>query len=99
MDLYHYNDPESAMTVLVLYGLMGLFGTLFLLGKKYGLLGLMAISAFLLIAQLAYVGVFLTQTTMGPEWHDPSANWFITISDIIFSLLVLVFSFKVYKET
>ncbi|MGY5880407.1 MAG: hypothetical protein RTV31_09150 [Candidatus Thorarchaeota archaeon] len=98
-DLYHYNDPESAMSVLVLYSLMGIFGVLFLLGKRYGLLGLMALSGLLLIAQVAYVVVFLTQTEMGPSWHDPSANWFITIADIIFSMLVLVFSFRVYKET
>ncbi|MHA1421649.1 MAG: hypothetical protein ACTSSD_06100 [Candidatus Thorarchaeota archaeon] len=98
-DLYHYNDLDSAMTVLVLYSIMGIFGALFLLDKRYGLLGLMALSAFLLIAQLLYIVVFFAQTTIGPSWHDPSANWFITLLDILFSVLVLVFSFKVYRET
>ncbi len=98
-DIFHYNDPESAMSVLVLYSLLGILGTLFLLGKRYGLVGLMVLSGFLLIAQIAYVGVFLALVPMGPGWHDPSANWFITSLDIIFSLLILVFSFKVYKET
>jgi len=98
-DLYHYNDPDSAMTVLGIYGLMGIFGVLFLVGKRYGLLGLIALSGFLLIAQLAYVVVFLIQIPIGPEWHDPSANWFITFLDNLFSLLVLIFSFKVYRET
>lgn len=98
-DLYHYNDPDSAMTVLVLYSIMGIFGALFLLGKRYGLHGLMALSAFLLIAQLLYIVVFLAQTTIDPSWHDPSANWFVTLLDILFSVLVLVFSIKVYKES
>jgi len=97
-DLYYYNDPESAVTVLVMYSLMGIFGTLFLMGKRFGLFGLMGLSGLLMIAQLAYVIVFIVQAPTGPGWHDPSANWFITSLDIIFSLLILVFSFKVYKE-
>ena len=99
MDLYHYNDPDSAMSVLVLYSLMGIFGALFLLGKRYGLVGLMGLSVFLMVAQVIYVIMFIAQTATEPGWHDPSANWFVTGLDILFSLLVLVFSFKVYKET
>lgn len=99
LDLYHYNDPDSAMSVLVLYSLMGIFGTLFLLGKRYGIVGLMGLSGILSIAQLAYVIVYVAQTATDPGWHDPSANWFVTVLDILFSLLVLVFSFKVYRET
>lgn len=99
MDLYHYNDPDSAMSVLVLYSLMGIFGALFLLGKRYGLVGLMGLSGFLMVAQVIYVIMFIAQTATEPGWHDPSANWFVTGLDILFSLLVLVFSFKVYKET
>lgn len=97
-DTFHYNDPESAMSVLVLYSMLGIFGTLSLLGKRFGLLGLMCLSGLLAIAQLAYVIVFHSGVATGPGWHDPSANWFITILDIIFSLLVLVFSFRVYRE-
>lgn len=99
MDLYYYNDPESAISVLALYGLMGIFGVLFLSGRRYGLLGLMILSGFLLIAELVYVAMFLTQTSNGSGWHDPSANCVTTIADSLFSLLILVFSFKVYKET
>ena len=98
-DLYYYNDPDSAMSVLVLYSLIGIFGTLFLLGKRYGIVGLMGLSGILFIAQLAYVIVYIAQTATDPGWHDPSANWFVTVLDILFSLLVLVFSFKVYRET
>jgi len=98
-DLYYFNDPDSALTVLAIYSLMGIFGAAFLLGKRYGLVGLMALSGLLFIAQLVYVVSFLAQTVIDPSWHDPSANWFITGLDILFSLLILVFSLKVYRET
>jgi hypothetical protein len=38
MDQYRFNDVESALTVLLIYGLIGLFATLFLLGIRYRLL-------------------------------------------------------------
>jgi hypothetical protein len=97
-DLYHYHDSDSAVTVLVLYILMGLFGILFLLGKKHGLWGLMGLSGILMIAQIVYVLFSLTDLPTGPGWHDPSLNWFITGLDILFSLLVFIFSSKVYRE-
>ena len=36
MDQYRFNDVESALTVLLIYGLIGLFATLFILGSRYG---------------------------------------------------------------
>ena len=98
-DLYDFHDPESAISVLVIYSLIGIFGALFLLGKRYGLVGFIGLSGFLIVAQLMYVIVFIAQTTIDPSWHDPTANWLLTMLDILFSLLVLVFSLKVYKET
>ena len=98
-DLYHYNDPESAMSVLSIFSLMGFFGTMFLLGKKFGPIGLMVLSGLLMVAQIGYVIVSVSQTSLPPDWHDPSENWFTTILYILFSLLVLVFSFKVYRES
>jgi hypothetical protein len=38
MDQYRFNDVESALTVLLIYGLIGFFATLFILGTRYGLL-------------------------------------------------------------
>ena len=98
-DIYHYNDPESAMSVLAIHSLMGIFGTLYLLGKRYGLVGLMALSGILVIAQIGYVIVSITQASTPPGWHDPSENWITTFLYILFSLLVLGFSFKVYRES
>jgi len=98
-DLYDFNDFDSAMTVLVIYSLMGIFAAQFLLGKRYGLVGLIAISGFLFVAQIIYVIAFLAQTTIDPSWHDPVANWFVTLLDFIFTLLTLVFSIKAYRET
>jgi hypothetical protein len=97
-DLYDYNDFDSAMTVLVIFSLMGVFAALFLLGKRNGLVGLIAVSGFLLVSQIIYVIAFLTQTTIDPSWHDPVANWFVTVLYVLFTLLTLVFSIKVYRE-
>ena len=72
---------------------------MYLLGERFGLVGLMSLSGILMVAQLVYVIVFISGMATGPGWHDPSSNWFITGLDIVFSLLVLIFSFKVYKET
>jgi hypothetical protein len=33
LDQFHFNDVESALTVLLIYGLVGIFAVLFLLGK------------------------------------------------------------------
>ncbi len=98
-DLYDFNDFDSAMTVLVIYSLMGIFAAQFLLGKRNGLVGLIAISGFLLVAQIIYVIAFLAQTTIDPSWHDPVANWFLTLLNALFPLLTLIFSIKVYRET
>ena len=97
-DLYDYNDFDSAMTVLVIFSLMGVFAALFLLGKRKGLVGLIAVSGFLLVSQIIYVIAFLAQTTIDPSWHDPVANWFVTVLYVLFTLLTLVFSIKVYRE-
>ena len=97
-DLYDYNDTDSALTVLLMFGLLGLFGTQFLLGKRNGLVGLIALSVFLLVAQMAYVIFFMTQTTIDPSWHDPVANWYVTVLYVVFTILIVVFSIKVRKE-
>ena len=98
-DLYEYNDPDSALTVLLMFGLLGLFGTQFLLGKRNGLVGLIALSVFLLVAQMAYVIFFMTQTTIDSSWHDPVANWYVTVLYVVFTILIVLFSIKVRRET
>ena len=43
LDQFHFNDIESALTVLLIYGLIGIFAALFLLGKRYGLTGIIGL--------------------------------------------------------
>lgn len=98
-DQFYYNDLESASTVLVLYVIIGIFTALFLMGRKYGLTGLIAITAILVVMQSIYIVVFFSQTTIDPSLHDPVANWWATMLYYVFALLTFVFAFKVLRET
>jgi hypothetical protein len=40
-DLYRFNDANSALQVLLIYGVIGLFATLFIVGKRHGRFGLL----------------------------------------------------------
>ena len=99
-DQFYYNDLESASSVFVIYVIIGIFTTLFLVGKKkWGLIGLVAISAILLVMQSIYLVVFFAQTTPDPSLHDPVANWWSTMLYYVFALLTFVFAIKVRRET
>lgn len=98
-DLFWYNDPDSALSVFMIYVLIAIFTAMFLLNKKYGLIGLIALSIFFIIASSAYIVFFLTQTTIDPSLHDPIANWWASLLNYLFPLLTLVFAGKVYRET
>jgi len=99
LDQFYYNDFESAVSVLMIYGLIGLLTALFLIGKKkIGLLGLIALSIILLIMQSVYIAVYISQTTPDPSWHSPFAIWWATLSNFFFPLLTLGFAMKVYRE-
>ena len=99
MDQYRYNDIESALSVLLIYGLSGVFVALFLYGKRYGLIGAMILSVFPIIAQSAYVIWFLGLTTIDPILHNPVENWWATLLTYLFCVLTLVFSIRAYRET
>ena len=96
-DQYYYNDIESALTVLLLNVLLGIFATLFLVGKKHGLIGIMGLSAFIIISQSIFLIVTLGQTT-DVQVHEPVANWWAIMLYYISSLLTLMFSLRVYRE-
>ncbi len=99
LDQFHYNDIESAVSVLMIYALVGILTTLFLAGrKKSGLLGLIALSIILIVMESIYVVVYISQTTPDPSWHSPFAIWWATASNYIFPILTLVFSAMVYRE-
>ena len=49
MDQYQFNDLDSAMTVVMIYALIAVFASLFLFGKKVGLVGIIALEAIFLV--------------------------------------------------
>ena len=100
LDQFHYNDVESALSVLVIYVIIGIFTALFLMGKrKSGLVGLIALSAFLIVMQSIYIVMFFSQTTIDPSWHDPVANWWASVLYYVFSTLTIVYAIKIRKGT
>lgn len=70
MDQYHFNDFESILTVLLIYVLMGIFVTLFVLGKRYGLIGLIALEAIFIILNSVFLILTLGQIT-DSSMHNP----------------------------
>jgi len=98
-DLYYYNDLESALTVLLIYVVIGVFTTLYLIGKKkLGLVGLIGLSIILLIMETLYIIVYFSQTSPDPSWHDPLVSWWASVSNYLFPLMTLLFAIKVYRE-
>jgi UDP-N-acetylmuramyl pentapeptide phosphotransferase/UDP-N-acetylglucosamine-1-phosphate transferase len=98
-DLYHYNDLESALSVLFIYVVIGVLTALFLIGKKKaGLVGLIALSIVLLIMESLYIIVYFSQPSPDTSWHDPLASWWASVSNYLFPLITLVLAIKVYKE-
>ena len=97
MDQYHFNDIESAFTVLLIYTILGIFAALYQLGKRYGIIGIMGLDVVFIIMQFSFIIVALGQIA-DVGLHDPLANWWATLLMVLFSLLTLVFSIRVYKE-
>ena len=98
-DLYHYDDLESALSVLLIYVVIGVLTALFLIGKKKaGLIGLIALSFILLILETLYVIVFFSTPSPPPSWHDPLANPWASLFNYLFPLLTLFLAIKVYRE-
>jgi hypothetical protein len=98
MDQYSFNDVESALTVLVIYGLIGIFTTLFLLGKRYGLKFIIGLDVIFIILQSVFTIVALNQI-VDPGLHDPLVNWWATLLMFLFSLLTIIFSIRAFRET
>ena len=97
MDQYGFNDVNSAVTVLAIYGLIGIFATLFLIGKRIGLIGIVGLDVVFIVLQLIFTIATLNQFT-DPGLHDPVANWWGTLLMFMFSILTLVFAFKTYTK-
>ncbi len=98
MDQYRFNDVESALTVLLIYGLIGVFATRFIFGSRYGLLGLISLDAIFLVFQLAFTFLASSQI-VDPGLHDPLVNWWAALLMYFFSLLTIILSLRANRET
>jgi hypothetical protein len=98
MDQYNFNDTESAVTVLLIYILISIFTALFLLNRRYGLIGLIGLESIFIILNSAFFILTLTQIA-DVSMHDPLTNWAATLLRYMFSLLTLTFSIRAYRET
>jgi hypothetical protein len=98
MDQYRFDDVESALTVLLIYGLIGIFATLFISGIRYGLLGMIGLDSIFITLQIAFTILSLSKI-VDPGLHDPLVNWWATLLMCIFSMLTLIFSLIANRET
>jgi hypothetical protein len=98
MDQYRFNDGESALTVLLIYGLIGLFATRFISGRRDGLLGLIGLDAIFIVLQTVFTILTLSQI-VDPGLHDPLVNWWAALLMYLFSLLTFIFSLRANRET
>jgi hypothetical protein len=95
-DFYTYDDAGSALTVLVIYVLLGVFTAIFLFGKRLGLAGILWLSSILIIFHTVFIILSFGPADAG--LHDPMANWWSTLLRYPFFLLTLIFSIRVYRE-
>ena len=99
-DLYRFNDANSALEVLLIYGVIGLFASLFIVSKRhgrFGLLGLIGWDALFIGAQFVFTFLSITKLT-DPGLHDPLTNWWSLLLMFSFSLVTLIFSLRAYRE-
>ena len=97
MDQYQFNDLDSALTVLLIYVLMGVFASLYISGKRMGLKGLIGLEVIFLSLNTIFTVMSLRQIT-DAGLHSPLNNWWQTMLRYLFSLLTLLLSVRVYRE-
>ena len=97
MDQYQFNDLDSALTVLLIYVLMGVFASLYISGKRMGLKGLIGLEVIFLSLNTIFTVMSLGQIT-DAGLHSPLNNWWQTMLRYLFSLLTLLLSIRVYRE-
>ena len=97
MDQYQFNDLDSALTVLLIYVLMGVFASLYISGKRMGLKGLIGLEVIFLSLNTIFTVMSLRQIT-DAGLHSPLNNWWQTMLRYLFSLLTLLLSIRVYRE-
>ena len=97
MDQYRFNDFESALTVLLIYVLMGSLASLYISGKRFGLKGLIELEVVFLVLNTLFVVLSLGQLA-DAGLHSPFNNWWQTALRYLFSLLTLMLSIRIYRE-
>jgi hypothetical protein len=100
-DLYRLNDANSALEVLLIYGVIGLFAAFFVVSKRYGrfgLLGLIGLDVLFIGAQFVFTFLTVSKLT-DPGLHDPVTNWWTLLLMFAFSLVTLIFSLRANRET
>ncbi len=96
-DLYRFDDGNSALQVLFIYTLIGLFATMFISGIKIGLFCLIGLDSLFIIAQLTFIILSLSKL-IDPGLHDPLSNWWSMSIMIVFNSCSLIYSLKTLKE-
>jgi UDP-N-acetylmuramyl pentapeptide phosphotransferase/UDP-N-acetylglucosamine-1-phosphate transferase len=100
-DLYRLNDANSALEVLLIYGVIGLLAALFIVSKRhgrFGLLGLIGLDVLFIGAQFVFTFLSISKLT-NPGLHDPVTNWWTLLLMFAFSLVTLIFSLRANRET
>ena len=100
-DLYRFNDANSALQVLLIYGVIGLFVTLFIVSKRHGRLGLLGLIGMdVLFIGAQFVFTFLSaRKLVDPGLHDPVTNWWSLLLTFSFALVTVIFSLRAYRES
>ena len=98
MDQYLFNDIDSAWTVVTIYVLTGIFFSLYLYGRLSGLKALIGLDAVFFSLNLLYTALSVGRI-IDPGLHDPFADVWLTLIQISFSLVTLVYSIKLYRES
>jgi hypothetical protein len=96
-DFHAYDDAGSALTVLVIYGLLGIFTAMFLFGKRPGLVGILWLSTILIVFHTAFI-IITAFGQVDAGLHDPLANWWATLLRYPFFLLTFIFCIRIYRE-
>ena len=100
-DLYRFNDANSALEVLLIYCVIGLFASLFIVSKRHGRFGLLGLIGWdVLFIGAQFVFTFLSVSKLlDPGLHDPLTNWWSLLLMFSFSLVTLIFSLRAYRES
>jgi hypothetical protein len=100
-DLYRFSDANSALQVLLIYGVIAFLVTLFIFSKRLGRLGLLGLIGWdVLFIGAQFIFSFLSVSKLvDPGLHDPVTNWWSLLLTFSFAMVTLISSFKAYRET